>query len=170
MKSLKILLCVLAVTPIAATAQTTDSSDALILDEIVITATRVPVAARTVATTVITGEQLREMGIVQVQDAIRLASAAVLQTGSFGGITSLFIRGGESGYTRVLIDGVSVNDPGGSFNLAHLLTGDVERIEIVRGPTSVLYGSDAVSGVIQIFTRQGTREASSKVGPPFPQT
>jgi vitamin B12 transporter len=163
MKLLKILTCFLALTPVTAAAQTTDSTDTVRLDEIVITATRVPVAANTVSKTVVTRDQLQEMGIVQVQDAIRLASAAVLQSGSFGGVTSLFLRGGESGYTRILVDGVPVNEPGGSFNLAHLLTGDVERIEIVKGPTSVLYGTDAVSGVIQIFTRQGTRETRASI-------
>jgi vitamin B12 transporter len=67
----------------------------------------------------------------------------------------LFVRGGESDYVQVLIDGVQVNDPGGSFDWAHLRTEDIERVEIVRGPSSVLYGSDAVSGVIQVFTRAG---------------
>lgn len=163
MKSLNTLLGLFIIAPVTISAQVADSSEAIRLGEIVITATRVSVAAKTVAKTVITGDQLRAMGIVQVQDAIRLASATVLQTGSFGGLTSLFIRGGESGYTRVLIDGVPVNEPGGSFNMAHLLTGDIERIEIVRGPTSVLYGTDAVSGVIQIFTRRGTRQTSASI-------
>ena len=66
------------------------------------------------------------------------------------------MRGGESKYVKVLVDGVPVNDPGGSIDFSTLTTDNVERIEIVRGPASVLYGADAVTGVIQIFTRRGT--------------
>jgi vitamin B12 transporter len=77
------------------------------------------------------------------------------QTGSYGGATSLFIRGGESKYTKVLIDGVPVNEAGGAFDFSALTTDNVERIEIVRGPASVLYGSDAMAGVVQLFTRRG---------------
>jgi vitamin B12 transporter len=79
----------------------------------------------------------------------------IVQNGSYGGVTSAFIRGGESDYVKVLVDGVPVNAPGGAVDLADLTTDNVERIEIVRGPVSVLYGSDAVSGVVQIFTRRG---------------
>jgi vitamin B12 transporter len=79
----------------------------------------------------------------------------VAQLGSPGAVASLFLRGGESDYVQVLVDGVQVNDPGGSYDWAHLTTADVERIEIVRGPASVLYGSDAISGVVQVFTRGG---------------
>ena len=90
-------------------------------------------------------------------DALRqVAGLAVARNGSFGAFTSLFLRGGESDYVQVLVDGVRVNQPGGAFDFASLTTDNVERIEIVRGPASALYGSDAVSGVIQIFTRRGS--------------
>jgi vitamin B12 transporter len=79
----------------------------------------------------------------------------VAQGSGPGALTSVFIRGGESDYVQVLVDGVQMNEPGGAFNWAHLRTDDIERIEVVRGPASVLYGSDAVSGVVQIFTRSG---------------
>jgi vitamin B12 transporter len=112
------------------------------------------------------GDELRDLGIVQAQDAIRLTSGGTaLTTGSFGGLTSVYLRGGEANYTRVLVDGVPVNDPGGGFDFAHLLVQDVERIEIVRGPTSVLYGTDAVSGVIQIFTRRGAHRSRATFAP-----
>src|SRR5262249_51269800 len=81
--------------------------------------------------------------------------AHIVETGSYGGQTSLFLRGGESDYVKVLLDGVPLNQAGGGIDLAHLTTDNVDRIEIVRGPVSVLYGSDAMTGVVQIFTRRG---------------
>jgi vitamin B12 transporter len=79
-------------------------------------------------------------------------------------VTSLFLRGGESRYTKVLIDGVAVNAPGGFFDFSHLTTDNIDRIEIVRGPASVLYGADAVSGIVQIFTRKGSGDATASIG------
>lgn len=141
--------------PATLTAQHRDTVE---LAEIVVTADRAPTPlARVIApTTIITGEQLRERGVYFLQDALRqVPGAAVVPTGSYGGTTSLFLRGGESDYTKVLIDGVAVNQAGGAFNFGTLSTDNVERIEIVRGPVSVLYGSDAVTGVINVITRRG---------------
>src|SRR5439155_20410824 len=70
---------------------------------------------------------------------------------------------GESRYTKVLIDGVPVNAPGGSFDFSHLTTDNIERIEIVRGPASVLYGADAVTGIVQIFTRRGLAQRGASL-------
>lgn len=126
---------------------------------IVVTATRSALGAERApsAVTVLTGEQLRREGITTVADALRqVPGLSLAQTGSYGGMTSLFIRGGESKFTKVLIDGVPVNDAGGAYDFSTLTTDNVERIEIVRGPASVLYGSDAVAGVVQLFTRPGT--------------
>lgn len=142
----------------AVTIAQTQPKDTVRLPEIVVTPTRVPTARASVATsvTVLTGRQLQERGITSVAEALReVAGASVSQPGSFGALASLFLRGGESDYTSVLVDGVPLNQPGGSVSLADLTTDNVERIEIVRGPASVLYGSDAVSGVVQIFTRRG---------------
>ncbi len=130
--------------------------DTVRLREIVVTATRLPtpLAATTQAVTVLSGEELRARGIRTIADALRTVPGAdVVETGPRGGATSLFLRGGESNMVRVLLDGVPLNQPGGAVDLANLTTDDVERIEIVRGPASVLYGSDAVAGVVQIFTR-----------------
>lgn len=132
--------------------------DTVTLSPIFVTATRVPIAMSAVAAsiTVISGDALRAQGIATVADALRLVpGATIVATGSFGGQTSLFLRGGESDYVKVLVDGVPQNQPGGFFDFANLGTEDVDRIEIVRGPVSVLYGSDAVAGVVQIFTRSG---------------
>jgi len=128
------------------------------LPELQVTATRIAKARTDVpaTVTVLQGDDLRDRGIRDLLDAFRLVpSASVVQLGSYGAVTSLFLRGGESDYTKVLVDGVVVNEPGGSINLATLSLENVDRIEIVRGPTSVLYGADAVSGVVQIFTRRG---------------
>jgi vitamin B12 transporter len=132
--------------------------DTVRLDPIVVTATRLPtpLASTASAVTVITGDQLRARGIGTVAEALRAVPGMdVVETGPFGGTTSLFLRGGESDYVRVLVDGVPLNAPGGAVDLATLTTADVARIEIVRGPASVLYGSDAVTGVVQVFTRSG---------------
>ncbi len=132
--------------------------DTVVLKPVVVTATRVPVPADavTAAVTVIKGETLRKRGIRTVAEALReTLGANVVESNGAGSQTSLFLRGGESDYVKVLLDGVSLNQPGGAYTFAHLTTDDVERIEIVRGPVSVLYGSDAVAGVVQIFTRTG---------------
>jgi len=155
-------LSVLA-TPLA--AQQPDS--AFHLKPVVVTATLVPAAPDAVpaAVTVISGDALRARGVRTVADALRFVpGASVVESGSFGSQTSLFLRGGESDYVKVLIDGVPQNLPGGSFDFANLTTADIDRIEIVRGPVSVLYGSDAVTGVIQIFTRAGRGTPRGQVG------
>jgi vitamin B12 transporter len=136
--------------------------DTTALGAVVVTATRVPVATSTATVTVLSGADLRARGVTRVSDALReVPGMHIVQSGSSGGATSLFLRGGQSNYTKVLIDGVPANLPGGSYDLAFLTTDNVERIEIVRGPASVLYGSDAVSGVIQIFTRRGSGPATA---------
>lgn len=151
------------VTGVAALAGTATAGaqavrDSVRLDPVVVTATRTPTpqSAAPAAVTVLDGRELERRGIRTVADALRdVAGLEVVQGGAYGGVTSLFVRGGESDYVKVLIDGVPVNDPGGAVDLADLTTDNVERLEIVRGPASVLYGSDAVSGVVQIFTRRG---------------
>lgn len=133
--------------------------DTVALPGIVVTATRVPLAREALPTpvTVWTGAELRDRGIRTVAEALEhVPSVTIARAGSPGAQTSLFLRGGESDYVKVLVDGVAVNDPGGAFDFADLGTDQVERIEVVRGPVSVLYGSDAVAGVVQVFTRRGS--------------
>ncbi len=145
--------------------------DTIRLSPVVVTATRVPVArdALAAAVTVVTGADLRARGLRTVAEALRaIPGAAVVETGSYGGQTALFLRGGESDYVKVLLDGVPLNQPGGSFDFADLTLDNVDRIEVVHGPASVLYGSDAVTGVVQIFTRAGLGtprvETAARVG------
>ncbi|MGI8400448.1 MAG: TonB-dependent receptor plug domain-containing protein [Gemmatimonadaceae bacterium] len=137
------------------------------LETLVISASKVPKAASTLtqAVTVIDGEDLRARGVSRVTDALREVPGAMLvQSGSSGAVTSLFLRGGESRYTKVLIDGVPVNASGGFFDFSHLTTDNIDRIEIVRGPASVLYGADAVSGLVQIFTRKTSGDSRASLG------
>jgi vitamin B12 transporter len=132
--------------------------DTATLNTVVISASKSPLARAqlTQSVTVITGDALRTRGITRVSDALQeVPGVSIAQNGSFGSVTSLFLRGGESRYAKILIDGVAVNQSGGFFDFSHLTTDNIDRIEIVRGPASVLYGADAVTGVIQIFTRRG---------------
>jgi len=94
---------------------------------------------------------------VNLFDGLRLSpGVTVAQTGRRGGVTSLFVRGGKSDYTKVLIDGVPVNDAGGSYDFADTTTDNVARVELVRGSQSAIYGSDAMTGVLQLFTHRGS--------------
>ncbi|MDE2983989.1 MAG: TonB-dependent receptor [Gemmatimonadota bacterium] len=149
-----------------AAPQPTTAQDPIELEGLVVTANRWAEPAWTVAAhaTVIEGLELRRAGIEYVADALRrVPGMAVVRNGSFGAVTSVFLRGGESDYVQVLIDGVPVNEPGGAFDFGSLSTDNIERIEIIRGPASALYGSDAVSGVIQIFTRRGAGPATGSL-------
>jgi len=128
------------------------------LEEVVVTATRTetPVRQVSAATTVITRQEIEAAQVTDVLELLRdVPGFRVVQTGSRGGTTSLFTRGGQSNYNLVLVDGVKVNSAGGFFDFSYLTTDNIERIEIIRGPQSALYGSDAISSVIQIFARRG---------------
>lgn len=140
------------------TARDTAASDTAALGAVLVTATRSPTPARALSqpAIVLQGAALRARGVTTVAQALReVPGATVVQSGSYGAITSLFLRGGESRYTRVLVDGVPVNEPGGAMYFDNLTLDDVDRIEVVYGPGSALYGADAMAGVVQIFTRRG---------------
>ncbi|CBE69133.1 MAG: TonB-dependent receptor [Candidatus Methylomirabilis oxygeniifera] len=146
--------------PGSASGQTIGSvpEDAVELGSVVVTATKTEVPVKQVAAsvTVITKEEIEARQVTQVTDLLRdVPGLSVTQTGSRGGTVSVFPRGGESRFNLVLIDGIKVNDAGGSFDFSDLSTDNIERIEIVRGPHSALYGSDAMGSVIQIFTKRG---------------
>ncbi|MGY6636707.1 MAG: TonB-dependent receptor plug domain-containing protein [Erythrobacter sp.] len=97
-----------------------------------------------------------------VADILRtLPGVTIARNGAIGGVTSVFIRGAESDQTVALIDGVKLNDPssvGGGFNFGNLMTGNIERIEVLRGSQSVLWGSQAIAGVVNMVTRRPTEE------------
>jgi outer membrane cobalamin receptor len=101
--------------------------------------------------------ELRSLQPVSMGEILRFAPGAVISdTGQRGGLTSLFVRGGESTYNKVIIDGVPVNEPGGTFDFGVVSTPQVDRIELLRGSQSTLYGSGAMTSVVQVFSRTGS--------------
>ena len=137
--------------------QPTNATD---IDSIVVTASRLdrPASQLSQSATVIGRAQIEARQFASVTELLRqVAGLNVVQQGGRGGITSIVLRGGEPNFTVVLIDGVKVNDPtntrGGSYDFSYLDIANVERVEIVRGPMSAVYGSDALAGVINIVTR-----------------
>jgi outer membrane cobalamin receptor len=132
---------------------------AAITDQLVITATRTETATTELggSISVIINDDLRRANQSLVSEPLRLIPGlAVVQSGGRGGLTSIFARGGESDYNKVLIDGVPVNAAGGLFDFSSLTPENLERIEVVRGPRSALFGSDAMTSVIQLVTRRGS--------------
>ncbi|HXH07958.1 MAG TPA: TonB-dependent receptor plug domain-containing protein, partial [Vicinamibacterales bacterium] len=112
-----------------------------------------PLTRTPASTTIVTAEDLRLFQRETVAEALRsVPGLAVARSGGRGALTSLFPRGGESDYTLVLVDGVPINAFGGGFDFGSLLAGDVERLEIVRGPQSALFGGGAIGSVVQIVT------------------
>ena len=108
--------------------------------------------------TVVSREELDARQITTLGDALRMVPGfTVARNGGPGTVTSLFPRGGESDYTLVLVDGVRANSFGGGIDLSQVPIDDVERIEIVRGPQSAIYGADAIGGVVQVVTRAEVR-------------
>ena len=146
------------ITGVSLAARAQVATDTTRIDPVIVTATRSPLSIGDIpaSVTVLSGADLRARGVVSISDALReVPGIAVARSGSVGGVTSLFVRGGQSNYTKVLIDGVPVNQSGGAFDFSTLTTDNIERIEIVRGPSSVVWGSDAVTGVINVITRSG---------------
>ncbi|MBI5193573.1 MAG: TonB-dependent receptor [Nitrospirae bacterium] len=135
------------------------------LDEVVVTATKTEVKKSDIpaSITVITAGDIEEKHATSVSDLLRdIPGIDVSRQGGAGKMTSVFIRGAKSEHTLVLIDGMRVNSPTtGGFDFADITVNDIERIEIIRGPSSTLYGSDAIAGVIQIFTKKAKISSAS---------
>jgi outer membrane cobalamin receptor len=128
-------------------------------ETVVVTATRTLVSAEESGASISTLEnaQLETMNPVAANDAVRFLPGAVVNTaGQRGGLSSLFVRGGDSTYNKVIVDGVTINEPGGTFDFGTLPLTEANRIEFVRGAQSTLYGSDAMTSVVQVFTRTGS--------------
>jgi vitamin B12 transporter len=152
----------LTLAPIISRAQEpspTPSPSEATAEPVIVSATRteIPVEESPASVSVITSEDIEQKQIQRVSDALReVPGLSVVQSGAPGQLTSVFTRGLRSEHTQVLLDGIPVNQGlAGLFNFADLTTDDIDRIEIVRGPQSTLYGPRALAGVIQIFTKQG---------------
>ncbi|RZM31179.1 MAG: TonB-dependent receptor, partial [Sphingomonas sp.] len=123
-------------------------------DTIVVTANRTatPIGRVGQSITVLDADIIRDRQAQSVSDLLRtVPGVTIARNGGVGTSTSVFIRGAESDQTVALIDGVKLNDPsstGGSYNFGNLLIGNIERIEVLRGPSSVIWGSQAIGGVV----------------------
>jgi vitamin B12 transporter len=132
-----------------------------VLPAIVVSPTGVPTPEAQIASsvTVVTAQDIEREQRRTVPDVLaNVPGLNIVQAGGPGGQTSIFIRGTNSNQTKVLIDGIDVSDPSNpnrSFDFGQLLTSDIERIEVLRGPQSGLYGADAIGGVISIITKRG---------------
>jgi vitamin B12 transporter len=125
---------------------------------VIVTAQSVPTTAQqtTAPTFVISRETIDERQAVSLPELLQFSPGiAIDRTGPFGGSTSVFLNGGNSNFTKVLVDGTPINPPGSGVDFSSLTTENIDKVEIVRGAESAIYGSDAVSGVIQLFTHRG---------------
>jgi vitamin B12 transporter len=133
-------------------------------DTIIVTASRgdTPLSQVGQSVTVISADEIKTRQTVAVVDLLRTVPGVTFtRNGGIGTSTSVNIRGADSDQTVALIDGVKINDPsspGSGFNFGNLLTGNISRIEVVRGSQSVLWGSQAIGGVINIITREPTQD------------
>jgi vitamin B12 transporter len=130
-------------------------------EKVVVTATRTETPTEQIgaSVTVITGEQIEQQQQLLAADVLRqVPGLTVIRSGGLGATTSVFSRGGNFDYNKVLLDGIPLNEPGGRFEFSSLAANDLDRIEIVRGPQSALFGSDAMASVIQFFSRRGEQE------------
>jgi vitamin B12 transporter len=134
------------------------------IEEVVVTATRIETPSKEIASsvTIITASEIEQQQRTSVLEVLRdVPGLNITQAGGPGQQSSVFIRGAASEHTLVLIDGIEANDPISSsriFDFTNLTVNNIERIEVLRGPQSTLYGSDAIGGVINIITKKGKGE------------
>jgi vitamin B12 transporter len=125
---------------------------------VVVTAQALPTLTdeATAPVSVITKEEIEQRQAVSLPDLLTFSTGiAIGRTGAEGGTASVFLNGGNSNFTKVLVDGAPINPPGSFVDFSNLTLDNVDKVEIVRGAESAIYGSDAVSGVIQLFTHRG---------------
>jgi vitamin B12 transporter len=151
----------------AETADTSSREDVITIklhvataaESVIVTATRTLLESNSAGADVdiLSSGQLEAMQPIAAADAVRFLSGAVVNTaGQRGGLSSLFVRGGDSTYNKVIVDGVVINEPGGTFDFGTLPFAQVDRVEFVRGAQSTLYGTDAMTSVVQTWSRSGS--------------
>ena len=161
-----ILFSLIAVLFITATtfaqSDVDEEKDIIRLSPVVVTANRIEVPLDRVSSsvTLITADAIEKQQVNDVSEVLRNVSGVdIVRVGSAGRITSLFMRGTNSNHTLVMLDGVQVNDPlSGGFDYANLSADNIENIEVVRGSQSTVYGSEAIGGLINITTRNGSND------------
>jgi vitamin B12 transporter len=130
-------------------------------ETVVVSATRTPLPEQETGTSIslLSGAALDTMRPTSGADTLRFLPGAVVNTaGQRGGISSLFVRGGDSTYNKLIVDGVVINEPGGTFDFGTLPMSQTDRLEFVRGAQSTLYGTDAMASVVQLWTRTGSTQ------------
>lgn len=163
-RALFLVFCALLASP--AYAQAVETT----LPPVIVTATRKPTLASQVASsvTVITSAEIEAKQRRTLPDILQeVPGLQVVQRGSPGAAASVFTRGTNANHTKVLIDGIEANDPStpdGAFDFSQILANDIERVEVLRGPQSALYGSDAIGGVVNVITKKGKGPAKFTAG------
>ncbi|HKZ57533.1 MAG TPA: TonB-dependent receptor [Thermodesulfovibrionales bacterium] len=159
MKKLIICILLLLTSCFSLLASLFAEEKAVPLEEIVVTATRLEESVKesTSSMVVIKGDEMKRMNIEFITDVLRkIPELSLVQNGGAGKVAVVLLRGGKAAHTLVMIDGVKVNSSTtGSFDFSGVNTDDIERIEIVKGPQSTFYGSEAIAGVINIITKKG---------------
>ena len=136
---------------------------AALADAVVVSASYVELkqSEATTGVTALSRRDMEDRQFTMAADALRLAPGmSVAPSGGLGSVTSVFPRGGESDYTLVMVDGVKLNSFGGAFDFGHLTTFGFSQVEVVRGPQSAVFGSDAIGGVVQMRSRLGGRPSA----------
>jgi vitamin B12 transporter len=165
-----LIRALISIAPLACLANLANADLSDLPDTIVVTATRVPTPEEQIASsiTVVSADDIAARQLRSLPDVLKqVPGLNVVQTGGPGGQASVFMRGTNSNHTKVLVDGIDISDPsnpGGAFDFGQFLTQDIQNVEILRGPQSGLYGSDAIGGVINIITKSGSGPAQFNAG------
>lgn len=145
----------------------TQGSESYNIDELIVLGSRLDLQRKQMGSniSILTKADIQNMGAAYVADALRhLPGVSVGRTGAAGGLTQVRIRGSEANHVLVIIDGVEANSVNGEFDFANLTTANIERIELLRGAQSGVYGSNATAGVINIATQQNAEQFTTQVG------
>jgi len=135
-------------------------------ENVVVTAEAEPTMAHesSASVTIITRQEVEQRKAVTLPDVLLYSpGVAIGRTGQEGGQTSIFLNGGNSSFIKVLVDGTPVNEPGNAVDFSNFMLDNIDKVEVVRGAESALYGTDAVAGVIQAFTHRGTTHSPAAV-------
>lgn len=166
---LSVLIFAFYLAPLNAFGADPSAEETSVLEDMVVSATRTPTRISQLGSsvTVITSKEIEAKQQTQVIDVLRnVPGLSVVQSGPKGAAVSIFMRGTANKHTLILVDGVEFRDastPAAESNPSNLTTDNIERIEVVRGPQSVLYGSDAIGGVINIITKKGQKKPTGYV-------